>query len=72
METTLPPQNNQFLCENRDDHLVLHNMGQRHKIYGGTKDENMLKKTQQNISRIHADNMENDKIACLYLKFAKD
>lgn len=61
MEISLLPQNDQFLSEICDGHLVLDNRGQRQKIYEGSKNKNILKK----ISTMYADNMENYKIACL-------
>lgn len=58
--------------EIRDGHLVLDNRGQRQTIYEGIKNENILKK-KENISTIHADNMENYKLAYLkLLKFEED
>lgn len=61
VEISLLPQNDQFLSEICDGHLVLDNRGQRQKIYEGGKNKNILKK----ISTMYADNMENYKIACL-------
>lgn len=70
VEITLLPQNNQFLSEIWDGHLVLDNRRQRQKNYEGSKNENIFFK-KGNINTIHADNMENDKFTCVYLKLLK-
>lgn len=47
MEISLLPQNDQFLSEICDGHLVLDNRGQRQKIYEDNKNKNTLKKSVQ-------------------------